>query len=161
MKGSYMDRSIVEPALLFLQLVVVAFLWLHDWVPLGRLNDVAAVRSQDTLTRLIGVTIVQSVPWSICLISSAVRFGRSYPHWLQMWLWGSYIFLVIGVIRAWWIPYFLGADERRITRYRIMFRNTHSFLPERNGIVPNTAHILLLAAAIGTLITLFASDLRT
>lgn len=149
-----------EPALLVFQAFVVAFLWLHDWVPLGRLNDVAAVRSQDTLTRLIGVTIVQSVPWSVGLVFSAVHFGHSYPHWLQMWLWGSYIFLVVGVIRAWWVPYLFGADTRRITRYRIMFGNTHSFLPERNGIVPNTAHILLLLAGIGVLLVLFAWDFR-
>lgn len=146
--------------LLALQALVVAFLWLHDWVPLGRLNDVAAVRSQDTLPRLIGVTIVQSVPWSIGLIFSAAYFGHSYPHWLRMWLWDSYIFLVLGVIRAWWVPYFLGADARRLTRYRIMFGNTHSFLPEQNGMVPNTAHILLLLAGIATLVVLFAWDFK-
>lgn len=30
--------------LLALQALQVAFLWLHDWIPLGRLNDVAAAR---------------------------------------------------------------------------------------------------------------------
>jgi hypothetical protein len=29
-----------------LQVFQVLFLWLHDWIPLGQLNDVAAVRSQ-------------------------------------------------------------------------------------------------------------------
>ena len=47
-----MDRSVAEPALIALQTFVVAFLWAHDWIPLGRLNDVAAVRSQDTLRGL-------------------------------------------------------------------------------------------------------------
>jgi hypothetical protein len=75
-----------------------------------------------------------------------------------MWLWISYIFLVVGVIRAWWVPYFLGADARRVGRYRIMFGNTHSFLSERNGIVPNTAHILLLLAGFATLVVLFGWD---
>ena len=153
-----MARSMAEPLLLALQAFVVAFLWLHDWVPLGRLNDVAAVRSQDTLARLVGVTIVQSMPWSIGLFFSAIHFGHPSPHWLQMWLWGSYILLVLGVIRAWWVPYLLGADARRITRYRTMFGNTHSFLPERNGIIPNTAHILLLFAGIGVLLVLFVWD---
>jgi hypothetical protein len=58
------------------------------------------------------------------------------------------------------VPYFFGADERRVERYRVMFGNTHSFLPERNGIVPNTAHILLLLAGIATLVVLLAWKFR-
>jgi hypothetical protein len=38
----------IEMVLVALQVLQVLFLWLHDWIPLGRLNDVAAVRSQDT-----------------------------------------------------------------------------------------------------------------
>src|ERR1700730_6053883 len=38
----------VEILLIVLQLFQVLFLWLHDWIPLGRLNDVTAVSSQDT-----------------------------------------------------------------------------------------------------------------
>ena len=52
----------VEISFLGLQVFQVLFLWLHDWVPLGRLNDVAAVRTQDTTLRLIIVTLIQSVP---------------------------------------------------------------------------------------------------
>jgi len=36
----------------------------------------------------------------------------------------------------------------------IMFGKTHSFLPSRNGIVQNTAHILLHLATAATLIGL-------
>ena len=32
-----------EIVLIFLQAFQVIFLWVHDWLPLGRLNDVAAV----------------------------------------------------------------------------------------------------------------------
>jgi hypothetical protein len=42
-----------ERALIALQVFQVAFLWVHDWIPLGRLNDVAAVQSQDTRARLV------------------------------------------------------------------------------------------------------------
>jgi hypothetical protein len=35
-----------------------------------------------------------------------------------------------------------------------MFGNTHSFLPLRNGLVPNTAHIMLHLATVTTLICL-------
>ena len=56
----------LQISLLVLQGFQVAFLWLHDWVPLGRLNDVAAVRRQDLLERLV-VTLVQSAPFSLGL----------------------------------------------------------------------------------------------
>ena len=70
-------------ALVALQGFQVLFLWLHDWDPLGSLNDIAA-------------------------------------------------------------------------RYRIMFGKTHSFLPQHNGLVPNTAHILLHLSSAATLILLLA-----
>jgi len=46
----------IEVVLLALQVFQVLFLWVHDWIPLGRLNDVGAVRSQDTRSRLVIVT---------------------------------------------------------------------------------------------------------
>src|SRR3984957_10839420 len=85
--------------------IQVLFLWVHDWIPLGRLNDVAAVRSQDTGRRLVTVTLIQSVPWTIGLCFSLLHFRRPYPGWLYDWLVISYGLLFIGQIRAWWIPY--------------------------------------------------------
>jgi hypothetical protein len=152
------DR-VLEAILLALQVLQVVFLWIHDWIPLGRLNDVIAVRSQNTLGRLVTVTVFQSLPWTIGLYFSALYFERSYPSWLQSWLWISYVVLLVGQIRAWWVPYLLRADPQRAARYRIMFGNTHSFLPVRNGLVPNTAHIMLHACTVATLVVLFAKDL--
>lgn len=151
--------SLKEITLIGLQAFQVAFLWIHDWVPLGRLNDVAAVRKEDSLQRLISVTLVQSLPWSIGLFLTARYFGRPYPDWLVMWLWISYTVLFLGQLRAWWVPYLLKPDPERAQRYRRMFGNTHSFLPERNGMVPNTAHMLLHAATAATLLVLFAANL--
>jgi hypothetical protein len=42
----------------------------------------------------------------------------------------------------------------RAARYRAMFGSTHAFLPERNGIVPNTLHCLLHAATVAMLLAL-------
>ena len=99
---------------------------------------------------------VQSVPFTIGLVFSLAYFGRMYPHWLYMWLWISYSLIFVGQIRAWWIPYLFRAEPERAARYQIMFGNTHHFLPTRNGLVPNTAHIMLHLATAATLITLFA-----
>ena len=146
----------IEMVLLALQVFQVLFLWVHDWIPLGRLNDVAAVLSQDTRSRLVTVTLIQSVPWTIGLCFSLLnfKFKRSYPNWLYGWLVISYGLLFIGQIRAWWIPYLFLREPKRAARYQIMFGKTHSFLPPRNGIVPNTAHILLHLVTSATLIVL-------
>jgi hypothetical protein len=146
----------IEIILLVLQVFQVLFLWLHDWIPLGRLNDVTAVRSQDTMPRLVLVTLMQSVPFTIGLGFSLAYFGRPYPHWLYMWLWISYGLIFVGQIRAWWIPYLFRAEPERAARYQIMFGNTHHFLPMRNGLVPNTAHIMLHLATAATLVILLA-----
>jgi len=90
-----------EELLLALQVFQVVFLWVHDWIPLGRLNDVSAVRSQDTLQRLVIVTAVQSVPFTIGLFLSARYLGQPYPAWLDGWLWISYGILFVGQMRAW------------------------------------------------------------
>jgi len=147
----------VEIIFLALQLFQVLFLWLHDWIPLGRLNDVAAIRSQDTSLRLIVVTLIQSVPFSIGLLFSVLYLGRPYPHWLFMWLWISYSLIFIGQLRAWWIPYLLHGEPERAARYQVMFGKTHRFLPTRNGLVPNTAHIMLHIATAATLFTLLVN----
>lgn len=146
----------VETVLIVLQAFQVVFLWVHDWVPLGRLNDVKAVRGVDTTTRLVTVTLIQSVPFTIGLVFSVMFFGRMYPHWLYMWLLISYAVMFVGQMRAWWVPYLFRAEPRRAARYQIMFGNTHRFLPIRNGLVPNTAHIMLHVATAATLVTLFA-----
>jgi hypothetical protein len=144
-----------ELCLLALQTFQVLFLWTHDWLPLGRLNDVAAVKSQDTKTRLVTVTLIQSAPFTVGLIFSLINFRHPYPDWLDMWLEISYAVLFVGQMRAWWLPYLFRPEPDRAARYRIMFGNTHSFLPMRNGIVPNTAHILLHIATLLTLLLLF------
>ncbi len=144
----------IEVVLLALQAFQVIFLWVHDWIPLGSLNDVAAGRSQDTLRRLVTVTFIQSVPWTIGLYFCLSDFRQPYPGWLYQWLVTSYGLLFIGQIRAWWIPYLFRPEPERAARYRIMFGKTHSFLPQRNGMVPNTAHILLHSATAITLIVL-------
>jgi len=131
------------------------FLWFHDWIPLGRLNDVAAVRSQDTLQRLIVVTLIQSVPWTIGLYFSIEYFGQPHPAWLDGWLRITYLLLFLGQLRAWWLPYLIRPEAARAARYQIMFGNTHAFLPQRHGMVPNTLHVLLHISTVATLVLLY------
>ena len=134
---------------------ITIYALLHDWLPLGPLNDVAAVKSQDTKMRLVTVTFIQSVPFTIGLLFCLIHFRQPYPPWLNLWLRISYTTIFIGQLRAWWLPYLFRPEPERAARYRIMFGNTHSFLPMRNGLVPNTAHILLHIATLLTLVLLY------
>ncbi len=140
--------------LIALQSLQVAILWLHDWVQIGTLTDIAAVRAHDTFGRLIRVTLIQSVPFSIGLIASVDFAMTGHPGWVWIWLWVSYGILFAGELRAWWWPYLIQAESERAARYRGMFGRTAAFLPERNGIVPNTLHVVLHAATAATLVVL-------
>ena len=148
-----MDR-VWQSALIVLQAFQLAFLLLHDWIPLGRLNDVEAVRQENTPRQLLIGTIVTSIPVALALWLSINYFGYPYPTWVKVWLWLTYGILFAGELEAWWIPYFVRLDAKRAVRYQSMFGHTHAFLPERNGIVPNTLHVALHAATLATLLVL-------
>jgi hypothetical protein len=140
--------------LLILQLFQVLFLALHDWVPLGRLNNVPAVHAADPPGRLIRVTLISTLPYVFGLAASISFAGGATPAWLRDWLWISYGLLLAGQIRAWWIPYLLLPDPARAARYQAMFAGTHAVLPQRHGITPNTLHLVLHATTLATLILL-------
>ena len=141
-----------EITFLALQAVVVLFLLFHDWVRLGRLNNLAAIRNQDTLQHRVFVTLLPGVPAAIGLFFSAKYFGQSYPHWLEMLLWVTYGVLLLGMLRAWWIPYLVLPDKERAARYQIIFANTHTFLPRRNGMAPDTLHTLFHLVTMATVL---------
>ena len=141
--------------LLVLQLFHVAFLALHDWIPLGPLNDVKAVRGTNPGRKLLEDTIISLLPFAFGFAASIFYLSGSYPMWLWWWLGISYALLFLGELQAWWIPYFLKPDPVRAARYQLMFGKTHAFLPVRNGIRLNTLHIILHAATLATLVALY------
>jgi hypothetical protein len=109
-----------ETTFLALQTFVVAFLLFHDWVGLGRLNNLAAIRSQDTLLHRVFVTLLPGVPAAIGLFFSAKYFSQPYPDWLETLLWITYGAFILGMLRAWWIPYLVLPDAERAARYQII-----------------------------------------
>ncbi len=142
--------------LVILQAVHVVFLWTHDWIPLGRMNDTGAARRQDGIAKLVRVTLIQSLPFTIGLFYSVACWLRAQPApgWLWNWLWISYGLLFAGELSAWWIPYLVRPQPARAARYRALFGRTHAFVPARNGILPNTLHCLLHLATLAMLLTL-------
>jgi hypothetical protein len=73
-------------ALFALQCFHVLFLALHDWIPLGSLNDVKAVRMANPIHKLLGGTLISLTPFAIGLYASAIHLGGAYPSWLVWWL---------------------------------------------------------------------------
>jgi hypothetical protein len=146
--------SWVVHALLGGQLFVAIFIAVHDWVPLGKLNNLAGIRTADSRAKLLAVTAVSALPFAIGFAASAYYAGKGFPMWLMYLLWISYLAGFYGMLRAWWIPYLLIRDPVRAERYQARFANTHAFLPERNGIRPDTLHVCFHAVFIATLILL-------
>jgi hypothetical protein len=149
-----MTRLSLQTALLALQSFQLAFLLLHDWIPLGRLNDVRAVQAAHPRRLLLTGTLVSSLLPSIGLLLSLLHRGVAWPVWLTAYLAGTYLFLFVGEIEAWWAGYFFGYRIDRAASYRDMYGNTIAFLPERNGIQPNTLHVAVHATTVITLVLL-------
>jgi hypothetical protein len=141
-------------ALLALQCFEVLFLFLHDWIPLGALNDLKGVSTADSFGKRVAATLISATPFAIGLLASIVHFGKPYPDWLFWWLWISYGVLFCGILQAWWIPYLFHPQPERAARYQVMFGATHAFLPAHNGIRVNTLHVIFHAATVALLIVL-------
>lgn len=141
-------------AFLICQSLVVLFIALHDWVPLGSLSNLEGVRAADSTARLFFVTLLSMLPFAIGLAASFYFAATRFPHWLTWWLWITYGFGFYGMLRAWYWPYLFGGDPERIKRYQQRFANTHAFLPTIHGIRPDTLHVLFHAALIATCVLL-------
>ena len=143
--------------ILALQIFHVAFLALHDWVPLGRLNDVRAVREKNPGGMLLRATIFSTALFVPPLVVGLMHVHGPWPGWVWTWLWVGYGLLFLGEIHAWWWPYFTGTSEERVERYRAMFGSSHAFLPERRGIRINTLHFVLHVLTLATFVLVTAA----
>ena len=137
-------------AFLGCQSLVVLFIALHDWVPLGRFSNLEAVWAADSTARLFFATVLSTLPFAIGLAASVYYSATRFPIWLTWLLWISYGVGFYGVLRAWYWPYLFGGDPERIRRYQQRFANTHAFLPTFHGIRPDTLHVCFHIAYIST-----------
>jgi hypothetical protein len=142
----------VRFGLIGLQGVQVAFLLLHDWVPLGRLSNLKAVRESDSTAKLFWTTVLSALPFALVFgVCCAYAHAARWPGWLMTWLWWTYGLALAGAVMAWWGPYLLWHSPERVERYRVRFAGTWKFLPERNGITPDTLHVMYHLCIVATL----------
>ena len=83
-------HSVAMAALLALQCFVVLFVALHNWIPLGTLNNVRGVRAEFPTGKLLLTTLINFAPVAIGLAATAFYFGRACPAWVFWWLWITY-----------------------------------------------------------------------
>jgi hypothetical protein len=147
-------HPVTTVVLIALQCFVVLFVAFHNWIPLGTLNNLKGVHAEFTTKKLLITTLVNLSPFAIGLAASVLYFGRAYPGWLFWWLWITYGLACYGSLTAWWIPYFFRAEPERAARYQVMYAGTHSFFPERNGIRPNTLHVIFDVVMVAMIVVL-------
>lgn len=150
-----LSRPIMMIAFLICQLYVVLFVALHDWLPLGKLNNRAGIRAVDTKTQRLRTTALSTLPFAIGLVGSAHYLTTQFPMWLMWLLWITYGAALYGILRAWYLPYLVYNDPVRATRYKQRFADTHAFLPARNGIRPDTLHVTFHAVVLVLIALLF------
>ena len=147
-------QHLVTLSLITLQVYVVAFIALHDWVQLGDLNDVKSVQAADSRAHLIWVTVYSTAPFAFALGACVAYANTRFPDWLNWYLYIGYGIAGLGMIRAWWGPYLLWREPARAARYQAMFGRTRAFLPDRNGIRPNTLHVSLHVVLVAIIVLL-------
>ena len=141
-------------AFLATQICIVLFIGLHDWVPLGGLNNLAGIRAVDSRSRLLVTTILSTLPFAAGLAGSLYYYPARFPAWLAWLLWITYAAGFYGMLRAWYVPYLVHADVARAARYKERFAGTHAFLPLRNGIRPDTLHVMFHAVLTALVVLL-------
>ena len=138
-------------AFLLCQAYVVLFIGLHDWLPLGRLNNLAGIRAVDTKGQLLRTTVLSTLPFAVGMAGSAYYWATYFPTWLLWVLWITYGIALYGILRAWYLPYLVYSDPERAARYRERYAGTHAFLPARNGIRPDTLHVTFHAVVLAVI----------
>lgn len=143
----------IEWLLIVLQVYMLLFLLLHDWVKIGPFTDPTGFGAENTLGEGIFQTVVNTLPILIGFALVLLYAGRAYSLGAKIYLLLLYPVYLFGEFQAWWLPYFFGTTLGRdynetVVRYQVMFGETHAFLPEMNGIVVNTAHVILHASTL-------------
>lgn len=138
-----------------LQIFHLLFLLLHDWVRLGNLNDVSAFQKSTTAPQKVLSLLVPSIPVAVGLALTLLPTAHPPSISFRITLSAVYGFLFLGELEAWWIPYAFGTSAKRVASYQTLFAATHSFLPSRHGITPNTLHVALHTATVATLILIW------
>jgi hypothetical protein len=136
--------------LITLQFLVVA---LHDWVNIPGWSHGRQVQAALGRNKILIGTLIN------CLFPGTA-FGFAYLYWgrpkpafvLDYWVIYCAV-TVASAIGSWWIPYFLGTDEKTTQLYLQMYAGTRQVLPARgDNPRPNVLHLYFHALFLITLV---------
>jgi len=129
---------------IILQIVLLFFMTLHDWVHLPPLTDIRAIEKHSTKKgRIINSTIfffMIFIPLSLTWY-----YQPNFPLWVLISIVNFYGWLSLGTILSWWVPYIFGSSQEHKKAFA-EYKNTHHFLSARgDNVIPNTFHVMLHA----------------
>lgn len=131
---------LAQTIFLVFQAVMLIFVLFHDFLPLPPFNDVKALQNHSSRPMLLLAAVINGLFFAVPFVLSLTLMG----NWIaRLVIIGLYLWIFLGELRAWWLPYFFGAKPKLVEENQMLYGNTHAFLPKRHGIVPNTAHVFL------------------
>jgi hypothetical protein len=127
-----------------LQVVLLCFMLFHDWIPVSPLNNIPALKLVDSdARRLLGSGINGLVVFIPLLITLFYYPQSNLPFSACINIFLFYLFITIGTVLSWWVPYFFGSSQKHKDQFS-KFKDTHHFLPARgDNVIPNTLHVIL------------------
>ncbi len=129
-------------AFIIVQISLLMFMLLHDFISIPPLNDIKALEKEHSLTHRALNAFFCSIPVAVPLILT-LYYMPDIPFWPAVNMVLPYGILTIGTICSWWIPYMFGSSDKHKAAFS-MFKNTHHFLPVHgDNVIPNTLHVLL------------------
>lgn len=127
-----------------LQIVLLLFMILHDWISIPPFNDVEALKSSDSnFYRVLG-SVINGMTVFVPLIITLKYYYQPYiPLSSLITIIAFYLLLTVGTVLSWWVPYLFGSSEKHKQHFT-KFKNTYQFLPARgDNVVPNALHVVL------------------
>lgn len=136
--------------LIILQFVIVA---LHDLVDIPGWTHGRQVRAAIGTTKTVIGTLINGLFPGLAMVYAFYYWHKPVPAFvLDYWVIYNGITL-IGAVKAWWIPYFWGADKKTEELYLKMYAGTRQVLPPHgNNPRPNVLHLYFHALALTTLV---------
>ena len=137
--------------------VLTAVMLVHDVVPLGRWNNLG-----QRVPRPVGVVVRHTVLNTVTGLVPTVLAWRSLgAHGFataRLVILVVVCMLLLGAFSSWWLPWMRGTGPERTRELAAMTDGTLSFVPERNGIMPNAIHSVIHLLALASFVLVIAAS---
>jgi hypothetical protein len=125
--------------LIALQFLIIV---LHDWLEIPGWTHGRQVQAVVGRSKLMIATLVNAIFPGAAVALALWFWGKLLPHFAGNY-WVIYCGItVLSATAMWYVPYFLGADEKKKLEYSRMYAGTRHILPARGeNPRPNLLHL--------------------